>query len=367
MKTIKTIDDLIRAAGQGSHAEKYGKDNYLETKANENIDITQNANWYSATGLQNDIKDLTPKYGSLLALLNEGFEGNSLADTFDVPFNITDYFMQGRGDWTDEAKPAFDAQQVTDSKSTITQVNLKLEMNVTDNMLDGSTDRQLFEKIRNMLAKSYARTAESMIINGDNDTAATGNVNSDDQAPATTFASSGGAQDHRIKIDHGIRETAINGTSLTLDIGAFDSDDMQGVRQLIAERYMDRDEDLLYIFNPTTYLEAMTDDAFKLMVNNSRPALEGGKPGAWGVQIISNMAVPKTEADGKMSATAANNTLGQFLLCYKPAIRWGLGRDFAIEVERVAGYGFHLFASVKFGFVILDRANNCALGRNMTV
>ena len=354
VKELKSVEDLFAYAKAK---------NPTEVKANENIDITQNSTWYSSAGIKNAIKDLTAKEGRLLARLTEGFEGSNLPDSYPIPYDITSYFMLGKAAWTDSAIPAVSAQQITDSAATLSQVSFILQMNVTDEMLDGSTDEELMSKINSTLAASFVRTVEGCIINGDTETGATGNVNSDDQAPATTF---GSAQYHSLKIDNGLRESAINNSGTT-DIGAFDSDDMQTVRAALAERYMDKEDKLLYVFNPTTFQKALTDDAFKLAVNTSRPALDGGVPKPWGVEVIQTALVPKTEADGKVSATGSNNTFGQFICLYKPAVRWGFGRDFKIETSRVDGYGYTLTASVKFGFVILDRTNTVKVGRNVTL
>jgi hypothetical protein len=49
----------------------------------------------------------------------------------------------------------------------------------------------LQSKILEKLAKSFTRTIESVIVNADPNTSTAGNINSDDQAAATTFASTG--------------------------------------------------------------------------------------------------------------------------------------------------------------------------------
>ena len=66
--------------------------------------------------------------------------------------------------------------------------------------------------------------------------------------------------------------------------------------------------------------------------------------------------MPKTEADGKVSTTGSNNTKGQILCVYKPAIQFGFGQEFKIETERVAGYGWRLVATFSFAFKIVDSA-----------
>ncbi len=357
---IKSVEDLIKAAGKGEDK----RTPLIQSKANENIDPTTNANWYDAYGVANEIKDLASERGMLLSRLSEGNEGSNLPDSYPVPYNITNYFMLGKTVWRDEAKPTNDNTVASDTKGTITQVPFILQMGINDEMIATSTDRQLYNKIVGFMQKAAISTMEGCIINGDIETGGTGNVNSDDQAPATTF---GSAAYHSLKIDHGIRESA-NGNSKTFDVGAFDSDDMISVQELLADRYATKFSDLLYIFNPTTYLKAMTDDAFKLAYATKSPTVDGGllnRP--FGVDTIAHDLMPKAEADGKLSSTGSNNTLGTFACVYKPAIRWGMGQDVKFEVERINGYGFELTLTMKFGFVILDAANSVAVGRNVTL
>lgn len=358
-----SIDKLIDMAGMG----KDKRSPMSEQKANENIDVSANANWYDAYGAVNDIKDNSMAHGNLLSRLAEGYEGSDLPVSYPIPYNVTNYFMQGKTAWVSEARPAFNNKPATDAKGTLTQADLILQMGVTDKMLKHSTDRQLYNRIVQMLSKAATTTMESMIINGDTEAGAIGNVNSDDQLPATTFADDGGASYHATLLDHGIRENAVT-NSKTYDVSAFDSDDMKTVQALLAERYQARENDLIWLFNPSTYLKAQTDDAFKLAYSTANPTVDG-KAGSrlWGIDMVVTDLVPKTEADGKVSATPGNNTLGQFLCVFKPAIRWGFGQDVKFEVERVQGYGFELTLTMEFGFVILDVANTCAMGRDVTI
>ena len=375
-----SFEEMIASAGEGKHEEKYGKmsddekkammvkDLGLETKADEVLSTINNTNWYEASGMKNTIKDLTPQFGQLLGQLSGGFEGSDLPKSYPVPYNVTDYYMQGKTQWEDEARPSFNLKTITDNKNTITQTSMILEFGVSDEMISYSTDAKLMAFVTKMITKALARTVEGMIINGDSEAGATGNINSDDQAPATTYAADGGTQYHATLLDNGLRETAINNSG-TVDIGAFDSDDMIAVLALLGENYQEKKADLLWLFNPTTHTKAMADDGLKLAVNRaSETALDAGiinKP--WGIDLMTSELVRKTQADGKLSATGSNNTLGQFLLFAKTAVRWGYGRGFELEVERVQGYGFKLTATVDVGFTIVDRLNAVAAGINVTV
>jgi hypothetical protein len=60
------------------------------------------------------------------------------------------------------------------------------------------------------ISAEMTRTIESMIITGDTELWATGNVNSDDQLPVTTF---GTASHHTLLLDNGIRKVFLSGTA----------------------------------------------------------------------------------------------------------------------------------------------------------
>ncbi len=360
MKEFKSIEDMIsHAQSEGRVDQKFAH----EMKANENVDVTQNSNWYSATGVENAIKNMTAERGQLLSRLQGGYEGGSLPVSYPVPYDVTNYFMLGKTAWTDSARPTLANTQVTDAANTLTQVEFIIQFGITDKMIAHSTDKQIFDYVVGQASKAGVSTAEGCIINGDAETGATGNVNSDDQAPATTF---GSAQYHSLKIDNGIRESAIN-NSQTVNVGAFDSDDLNSVRAMLGSQYMGKASEQLFIFEPSTWLKAQTDDALKLAINTANATIDGGQPNPFGVNAISHDLVPTTEADGKVSATASNNTLGQFLCVYTPAIRWGYGQEFKIETERIQGYGYEVTATMEFSFTILDRTNTCAAGINVTV
>lgn len=359
---VKRVEDLMIMAQE----KGLGKDPAMETKANEVVQTGNNAEWYDAYGMANAIKDLTAKKGQLLPFLGEGNEGSNLPVSYPIPYDITDYFMRLKAEWDDMATPTHTTQTMTSSKATLSQVNFIAELDISDEMIAHSTDKNLYDYLVGKMAKIYTRTVEGLLINGDSEAGATGNVNSDDQAPATTFAAAGGASYYATQIDHGFRELAIN-NSKTVNVGAFDSDDLLSIVGTLGEAYQEELDNLLFLANPTTYVKMMGDDALKLANQTSRATIDGGTMKPFGIDLVPHSLVPKTEADGKVSATPENNTLGQILCVYKPSVRWGFGKDFKLEVERVAGYGYRLIGTMQFSFVILDSSNTVAAGINVTI
>lgn len=335
-----------------------------ESKANEVVNTSNNSEWYSEYGVLNSVKDLTFQEGAL-SLFAEGNEGNNLPVTYDVPYDTLNYKMKAKTEWTNSAHPAAANKAMTSAKATISQKGLIAQFGLSDEMLAHSSDARISEFVQRKAAESFRNSALNMLINGDTVTAATGNVNSDDLAPATTFAD--GAADDSLLLN-GLRKAAI-GNSNTFDVTAFDADKMISVRKLLGDQYKNDLASLAVLWNADTWLTALTDDAIKLAINTSQTAaIDGGMPNLWGMRSASSAYMRLTEADGKESgATPANNTKGQFLVFVPKAVRHGFGQDAKLEVERVAGYGYQITVSAQWGFTILDSANTVAAGINVAV
>jgi len=369
MSEVKTMEGLLLLAQEKSEAHKKSKEIHvkIEGKSAENVAPANNAEWYSEDGVKNDILDLTYKNDSAMSLFQAGLQTNSgsLPDSYPVPYNITSQKMKSKTVWVDEGRPGFDNKALTSAKGTITQKPLILQAGVPDEMIDTALDKDILAFVKNELVKSAQRTMLDMFINGDIEAGATGNVNSDDQLPATTFAD--GAADCTLLLD-GLRADAI-ANSNTYDVSALDLDDTIAVRKLLGNRYSNDLKNLATLWNVDTWLTALTDDAIKLAINTSQQAgIDGGQPLPFGGMHATSDLVRLTEADGKESgATPSNNVKGQFITFYMPAVVHGFGKGFMLEVERVQGYGFEITATMKWGFDIVDAANTVAIGRDVTV
>lgn len=371
MSEVKTMEGLILLAQKESKAHKKAPINVkiqgAEQKTGENVAPANNAEWYSEDGVKNDILDLTYKNDPLMQLFEAGKQSNSgnLPDSYPVPYNITSQKMKSKTVWVDEGRPAFDNKPFTSAKGTIVQKPLIIQAGVPDEMIKTALDKDILAFVKKELTRSSIRTILDMIINGDTATGSTGNVNSDDQAPASTFAD--GAADCTLLLN-GLRKAAISNSN-TYDVSALDLDDLIAVRKLLGERYKNDMQNLVTLWQIDTWLTALTDDAIKLAINtNQGAAIDGGQPLPFGGKHATTDLMGLTAADGKADgATPANNVKGQFLTFYAPAVVNGFGQDFMLEVERINGYGFEVTATMKFGFDIVDSANTVAVGRDVTV
>lgn len=353
------FENLLERAG--SELKKIPQ---AEQKANEIVQTGNNSEWYSEDGVVNSIKDLTFKEGAL-SLFALGNEGNNLPVSYPVPYDTTNYKMKSKTEWDDAGRPTRGAKAMSSSKATITQKSLIAEFGVSDEMIAHSTDQRISEFVQRKASESLRNSILNMIINGDTETGATGNINSDDQLPSTTFADD--ASDDSLLLN-GLRKAAI-GNSNTESVAAFDADDMITVRKLLGDQYKNDLARLAVLWNSDTWMTALTDDAVKLAINTSQSAgIDGGMPSLWGMKSATSAYMRLTEADGKESgATPANNVKGQFLVFAPEAVRHGFGIDSRLEVERIAGYGFQVTLTAQWGFTILDSANSVAAGINVTV
>lgn len=334
----------------------------MEQKANEVMNTGNTgygAEWVPDETFSKEVYDLVPQRSRLLPLL-PGFHGTMLPKTYTAPvkgLQAGDLLFEGKNEWTTGTSSQTEddhlQRRAFTQNVTLTQNGFICEIDISDDLIRYSPV-EAERYIKDELAKGMAFTVDMLIVNGDSETGATGNVNSDDQAPATTFAALGGARYAPLKIDHGIRERAING-SYTVNAGTLDATDYLGLINLLGE-YAEDPSQCLFIQQMAVRAKtlAISEFAEYQKYGNADAVQKGIMPTPYGVDILTHRAVPKTEADGKMSATAANNTKGQILALYKPAVQYGFGKDLTLETVRVPGYGWRIIATFDFDFKIVD-------------
>lgn len=208
--------------------------------------------------------------------------------------------------------------------------------------------------LRRQAAYSVAHYADSLVLNGDNTNAGTGNINLDDADPADTK--------HYLAFD-GIRHAAlVDNTANGKDASGAAATWAQliGLRSLLIDRtrlvdwgHPTNPDDLVYVSEPDTADRiAQLDEV--LTVDKYGPAatiLTGEVSRIGRHPHIASIAVPKTEADGKVSTTAANNTLGQTVVFNRRGFKVGWRRRVMVESERLPGRDqTRLVYSLRLGF-----------------
>lgn len=185
--------------------------------------------------------------------------------------------------------------------------------------------------LRRNLARGGRKFMDNFIMNADATNAATGNINLDDADPDDTSYYLSDGQDglrHLWLVDNTAQEVNAGGNALTVDhvTDMFKNLDEYGV-----------DVENIRIFpGIRTYLkgvfslpELVTIDKFgpNAVIRTGEVARLLGAP------VIPTAAVGLTEADGKISATPGNNTLGQISACHRDMWSVGFVRRLLIEMD----------------------------------
>lgn len=207
--------------------------------------------------------------------------------------------------------------------------------------------------LRRQAGLSVAHYADSLVLNGDNTNAATGNINLDDADPADTK--------HYLAFD-GIRHAwLVDNTANGVDAaGAVTLALLNNQRALMIDstRFVDwghptDSDDLVYVSDPFTADKIAALDEY-LTVDKYGPqaTIFNGEAGRiLGHRHISSIAMSKTEADGKLSTTGANNTKGQITAFNRRGFKVGWRRRVMVETERLpARDQTRIVYSLRLGF-----------------
>jgi len=195
------------------------------------------------------------------------------------------------------------------------------------------------QAIRERSQMSVAFYTDDIVVNGDTTLAATGNINSDDALLAAN---------HRLVQFDGIRHAAIVDTTTNTAAIAGASialSDLTGLRPLCIDRTRLTDwahpanpRDFIYLINPEGYDAVQNiDELVTVDKYGANATVLTGEVAAIGRNpLLVTMAVPLTEADGKVSTTAGNNTKDQVVAFNRNALSIGYLRQMTVETYRKA-------------------------------
>ena len=208
--------------------------------------------------------------------------------------------------------------------------------------------------LRRQAQLSLGFYSDSCVLNGDTTNAATGNINLDDADPADTK--------HYLAFD-GIRHAGLvdntansaNHGGAAISLAALNA--MRG-RMVDTTRFVDwghptDPNDLIYVSDVTTADNAALLDEFVTVDKAGMAAgnLTGQRGRVLGHPFLASLAMSRTEADGKVSTTGGNNTLGQVAAFNRRAFKAGWRRRVRLETERLpASDQTRLVYSLRMGF-----------------
>ena len=227
---------------------------------------------------------------------------------------------------------AVTASNLNTGNATLTASKIMGEVDFSGELTEDSII-PVVPAIRANLVRRGAQTIDDLLVHGDTETGATGNVNLDDAAPT--------AGDFFLALN-GLRKFAVvTNTAQTSNVAAaLTSTNFNAIRLLLT-KYGARASDLLIITGVETYL-SMLDIAEVITPDKYGPQatiLRGELARFYDIPILLSETIPllttaKVEADGKASTTASNNTLGWLLLVNRTQWRLGFRRELNIESFR---------------------------------
>lgn len=313
--------------------------------------------------LMQEVFEAAPKHGTFLGAL-PGFHGSGLQKSQTVPIIGDVSEFTGNTEWTTGSPtPADpDGTYVNTGEVNLNQKPFIQQIAISRDLLNYSI-ADLESIVRKQLAAAAALTVESCILNGDPD--ASGNVNLDGGTPAATLYY------RNIGVD-GLRATAITATD-THNAGTLDFADFASIQSLIGD-YAAMPSECMWLFNRNTHNKALTISEFATENTNGKSSTVYS--GALGNILGSDYAIPRrmplAASNGKISSTPGNNTLGQVVYFWKPAVQYGFGANLEIVPYKVPGKGVVLYATFDMAMaVVSEKAGitdpTVAMGINITV
>jgi len=213
--------------------------------------------------------------------------------------------------------------------------------------------------VEQKIGKAYGELVDKALINGDTATGATGNVNSDDEAPT--------AGTYYLAFDGLIKKAFTD--SKTNNAGTLDSGDFIKLRSLLGKKGADPSK-LAWIMNLETYYKMLNLAQVETVEKFGGAATiqDGVLKSIYGSPVIVNGDFGLAEADGKQSFdTPANNTLGRMLCVYTPGLYVGFKRRLKLNLEYLPRVDqFVITAHVRMDFQTSETGCS-ALGFNITV
>lgn len=301
--------------------------------------------------LRKEIMDLVPSESYLVPLL-PGDQNAALGRTLDNIESVTivgeiPEFQGGEAEKTGGFNAPADANADLEvGKVTIHQKRFELTFDITSK-LQTYSQVDFLNWLKKEAPKAMAKTLDTVILNGDKTATANANINLIDGTPATTanYLKTGG---------DGIRK---RGLAAGIDVGALTFQDNLDMLAAMGVYGSDASQ-LLWLYNNETYIKSMGLEEFKDAAKNGKGSIihEGSKAvtNVLGADVLNLRSYRKTNAAGKISGTASNNTKGGMSLLWTPGIQHGFGQYFEMRVFDFGSRGIKLNMWFDWGFAIAD-------------
>ncbi|MBN1563499.1 MAG: phage major capsid protein [Anaerolineae bacterium] len=276
------------------------------------------------------------------------------SNPFELPISGTDptvYYVPETQDEDDltlagAGNPIPDSQ-IGSGKVTLTAKKLALRVGFSAELVEDAAI-PLIALYREQALRVMAEAIDNVLLNGDTETGATGNINSDDGAPSSTAK--------YVAFD-GLRKLPlVTNTANAQDAGGAPSVALlRTTRFLMPGRYALRPKDCAWIVDGSTYakLLSLSDVATVDKFGPHATVLTGEIAKVDGVPVLVSAEMPLTMADGKTDSTG--NTKGQAICVYRPGWVVGYRRRVAATMNYLPYYdAYQMVATVRLAFVNFD-------------
>ena len=287
------------------------------------------------------------------------------SNPFELPIEGADPTVYFVPETQDEAHLTLGAgnpipdSKVGSGKVTLNAKKLALRVGFSSELVEDAVIPVL-NVYREQAVRAITDAIDNVLLNGDATTAATGNINSDNAAPAATakYLALNGLR-HLPLVD----KTA-NGLNLG---GAPTLAKLREARFKMPGKYAARPTDLAWLVDSGTYSALLGLSEF-LTVDKAGPlaTAQTGQIGfVDGIPVFVSAEMPLTQADGKVATSS--NTKGQAVCVYRPGWYVGYRRKIAVSVDYLSYYdSYQLTATVRLAFVRFDK-NVASCLYNITV
>ena len=275
------------------------------------------------------------------------------ANPYELPISGTDptvYYVpetQDEDDLTLGASNPIPDSQIGSGKVTLSARKLALRVGFSAELVEDAA-LPLIPLYREQALRVMADAIDHVLLNGDTETGATGNINSDDAAPEATA---------KYLAFDGLRKLPL----VTTTANALDANGVPTVallrtaRFLMPSRYALRPKDCAWIVDGSTYAKLLGDTNLATVDKFGPHAtvLTGEIAKVDGVPVLVSAEMPLTQADGKANTTG--NTKGQAVCVYRPGWVVGYRRRVAAAMDYLPYYdAYQMVATVRLAFAPFD-------------
>lgn len=276
------------------------------------------------------------------------------SNPFELPISGTDptvYYVPETQDEDDltlagAGNPIPDSQ-IGSGKVTLTAKKLALRVGFSAELAEDAAI-PLIALYREQALRVMADAIDSVLLNGDTEPGATGNINSDNAAPSGTA---------KYMAFDGLRKLGLvtNTANKSDGNGAPTVALLRTSRFLMDPRYSLRPKDCAYIMDGSTYAKLLSDTSLATVDKFGPHAtvLTGEIGKVDGVPVLVSAEMPLTMADGKVDSTG--NAKGQVVSVYRPGWVVGYRRRVAATMNYLPYYdAYQMVATVRLAFVNFD-------------